>query len=40
MDGIYFSNNQANVEKHGFTRLSREEMAEKFGEMDIIIPFH
>jgi hypothetical protein len=40
MDGLYFSNNEANVEKHGFTAVTRDEMAGKLREMDIIIPFH
>lgn len=40
MDGLYFSNNKANVEKHGFAPLSLEQMAERLRDMDIIIPFH
>lgn len=40
MDGLYFSNNMANIEKHGFTPVTAEEMAERLREMDIVIPFH
>ena len=40
MDGLYFSNSEANVEKHGFTAITGDEMAGKLREMDIIIPFH
>ena len=40
MDGLSFSNSEANVEKHGFTGLTEGEMAAKLREMDIIIPFH
>lgn len=40
MDGLYFSNNEANVEKHGFTAITGDEMTGKLREMDIVIPFH
>jgi len=40
MDGLYFSNNEANVEKHGFTAVTGDEMTVKLREMDIVIPFH
>ena len=40
MDGLYFSNSEANVEKHGFTAVTREEMARRLREMDVVIPFH
>lgn len=40
MDGLYFSNSAANVEKHGFTPITLEGMAEKLRGMDVIIPFH
>jgi hypothetical protein len=40
MDGLYFSNNEANVEKHGFTSITREGLIEKLRDMDTIIPFH
>ena len=39
MDGLYFSNNRANVEKHGFTEVSVEEIAAKLRDRDIIIPY-
>ena len=40
MDGLCFSNNMANVEKHGFAPLTLEEMAERLRDTDVIIPFH
>jgi hypothetical protein len=39
MEGRRFSNNQANVEKHGFAPLSLTEMGELLRQMDIVIPF-
>lgn len=40
MDGLYFSDNEANVARHGFTAVTIESLAEKLRDVDIIIPFH
>ena len=39
MGGHRFSNVPANVEKHGFKRVSLEEVAGKLREHEIVIPF-
>ena len=39
MGGARFSNVPANVEKHGFQRVSLEEVAGKLREHEIVIPF-
>jgi len=39
MEGIYYSNNPANVKRYGFRYLTLEEMCNKFLEMDLIVPF-
>ncbi|MBI4795830.1 MAG: hypothetical protein HY790_08355 [Deltaproteobacteria bacterium] len=39
MEGRRYSNQPANVEKHGFTSLSLAEMGELLRGQDIIIPF-
>jgi hypothetical protein len=39
MEGRRFSNNEANVAKHGFAKMSLREMGELLREQDIVIPF-
>lgn len=39
MEGERFSNNLANVEKHGFKYASVEQMGEMLRQADLIIPF-
>jgi hypothetical protein len=39
MEGRRYSNQPANVEKHGFTYLSLADMGELLRRQDIIIPF-
>lgn len=39
MEGEYFSDNQANVDKLGFQHATIEEIGTRLKEADIIIPF-
>jgi hypothetical protein len=39
MGGSRFSNVPANAEKHGFQLVSLEEVAQKLGDHEIVIPF-
>ena len=39
MEGEYYSNVPANVEKHGFKFITIEELGEKLKNMDYIVPF-
>ena len=39
MEGEYYSNVPANVEKHGFQPITIEELGEKLKDMDYIVPF-
>ncbi len=40
MDGLVFSNSEANVEKHGLAPITREEVGARLRDADIVIPFH
>jgi hypothetical protein len=39
MEGEFYSNHPANVEKHGFQPITIEELGQKLREMDVIVPF-
>ncbi|RPH85987.1 MAG: hypothetical protein EHM75_08910 [Desulfobacteraceae bacterium] len=39
MEGEFYSNVPANVEKHGFQPITIGELGEKLKEMDTIVPF-
>jgi hypothetical protein len=39
MDGLAYSNVQANVDNLGFEYLSDEEIVQKLREQDVVIPF-
>jgi len=39
MEAEYYSNNKANVEKHGFQYIAIDDIGEKLKEMDLVIPF-
>jgi hypothetical protein len=39
MEGEFYSNVPANVEKHSFQPITIGELGEKLKEMDIIVPF-
>ena len=39
MEAEYYSNNKANVEKHGFKYVKIDDIGEKLKEMDLVIPF-
>ena len=39
MEGEFYSNVPANVEKHGFQPITIGELGEKLKEMDHIVPF-
>lgn len=39
MGGSRLSNINANVERHGFGRISSEELAERMAGSDMVIPF-
>ena len=39
MEAEYYSNNKANVKKHGFKYVKIDDIGEKLKEMDLVIPF-
>jgi hypothetical protein len=39
MEGTRYSNVPANVEKHGFTSVTLDDIAAKISEYDLVIPF-
>lgn len=39
MEGIRFSNNEANVTQYGFQYATIDEIAEKIKDADVVIPF-
>jgi len=39
MEAEYYSNNKANVEKHGFKYVAIDGIGQKLKEMDLVIPF-
>ncbi|MBA4394920.1 MAG: hypothetical protein C0407_15315 [Desulfobacca sp.] len=39
MEGEFYSNVTANVEKYGFKPISYEQLGQKLKEMDFIVPF-
>ncbi len=39
MEAEYYSNNKANVEKHGFKYVGIDDIGQKLKEMDLVIPF-
>ncbi len=39
MEGDVLSTVPANVEKHGFTAITLEELGQKLREMDVIVPY-
>jgi hypothetical protein len=39
MDGERYSDNQANVEIHGFKPASREQISAMLREADFVVPF-